>query len=169
MGNDSDLKKHFEAITGHELIGDMVNEIVTREIIGVYYQTEAGHRTSRDIGTTGDSTKACGDVKVLTIGGVVVTGRDGTTERLLSEFHCASNRAQTSVIISILRPFVLVATPRSKKPVFVTTRTSLVQTNNLGDVRMQFSAWSAGGDPAARISVAWHCIAAYEQFFVIDD
>jgi hypothetical protein len=47
MGNNSDLKKHVEAITGHELIGD--------------------------------STNACGDVKVLTIGGVVVTGRDGAT------------------------------------------------------------------------------------------
>jgi len=169
MGNNQDLTKHFEAIAGRELAGDMVNDFVLRDIVGVYYQTNPGRITSREIGTTGSSTKACGETRVLTIAGMVVTGEDGATTRLLSEFHCESNPSQREVVISILRPFVLVATPRSRAPVFVTTSTSLVQTNNLGDVKMRFSAWNAGGDPASGISVAWHCLAAYEQFFVLPD
>lgn len=169
MGNGDDLTQYFEAIVGRELADDLVNDIVTRDLIGIDYRTDAGHRTSREIGTTGDSTKGCSDTGVLTVGGVVVTGEDGVVERLLSEFHCESDRSRRQAVVNVLRPFVLVGTPRSSAPVFVTTRTSRVETNGLGDVRMRFATWNAGGDPVPGVSVAWHCLAAYDVRFVVDD
>ncbi|MFL7871944.1 MAG: hypothetical protein AB8I58_24155 [Anaerolineales bacterium] len=155
MGNDTDLKKHFEAILGQELVADVGNEIVLRDYVGVYFRTESGRRSSRDIGTTGSSTKRCGNVGVLTIAGLAVTGREGRVVRLLSDFHCEK--------FDIARPSILVATPRSGSPVFVTTTTALVQTGGYSDIRMEFATWTPSGNPAPNIAVAWHCITAYQE------
>jgi hypothetical protein len=165
MSEQNDLSRHFAAIVGRDLIGDVGNDIVVRDVVGVDHRSPDGSSTSRDIGTTGNSTKSCRSTGVLTIGGSLVTGEDGTTERLLSEFHCG-NEAEHG--ISIVYPIVLVATPRSRVPVFVTTTSSLTTTARRGDVRMRFATWGPDGRPAPRVSVAWHCLTAYEEAFTID-
>lgn len=163
MSNETDLRKHFEAIVGYELEGDLENDVALRDTVSVYYRTKTGYRTSREIGTTGTSTKGCGETGVLTIGGLVRTGADGTATRLLSDFHCESDEARRRELVDIVRPFVFVVTPRSHAPVFATCRSSLVQTNGFGDIRFEIATFNAGGDPAAGIAVAWHCLAAYEE------
>ncbi len=165
MSNETDLRKHFEAIVGYELNDDLVNDVALRDRVSVYYKTKDGHMTSREIGTTGASTKGCAETGILTIGGLVRTGADGVAAHLLSDFHCASDIGKQRQQVNIVRPFVFVVTPRTHAPIFATCRSSLVQTNGLGDIKFEITTWNANGDPAAGVPVGWHCMAAYETSF----
>src|SRR5688500_17359760 len=86
---DRDLRRHFEAILGYEIEGLEVSVNALGDKIAVWSE-ESGqtHVTSREIGTTGDSTKACGDFRVLFVGGQTVTGGDGKAQFVLSDYHC---------------------------------------------------------------------------------
>jgi hypothetical protein len=147
-----DLKKHFEAILGREIVDLSEGEIIVlRELVGLY-STDQGEFSSREIGTTGFSTKACGQAGLFSIGGITITGVDGKAEFLLSDYHCHHNPG-ASEAIPPAPPVIFVATAQSDKPVFVTTRTFIA---NL-DLRVEIYTWEPGGAPAGGQVVKWFC------------
>ncbi len=154
MSQQEDLKKHFEAILGRELdeIGEP-DDVALRERVASYTtDTDDSWTTSRDIGTTGNSTKACGRASLLDVSGIARTGSDGTTEFLLSEFFCRAP--------SFGYPINFVATPRSQTPVFLTAWRSL--TGDRTDVRVRVATWDPSGSPAPNTSFDWRCRVPFE-------
>jgi hypothetical protein len=144
MPHEHDLSEHFAAILGKNPIDPTGGVIVLRETTG-HYSFSEGSTTSREIGTTGVSTKACGAADLLDVCGVAATGSDGTVEFLLSDFFCAD--------IGIRPRVNFLATPLSSAPVFVTVqRTPLDR-----DVRIKVFSWSADGKPAPGIAFDWRC------------
>lgn len=162
MTKQHDLKKHFEAILGRELVPLEEGVVVLRERIASY-TTDDGSTTSREIGTTGDSTKACGTADLLDVSGVAHTGEDGTTEFMLSEFFCDFSGRD---ILSFRFPANFVATPRSLGPVFVTALAT--PTSDRTDVRVRVATWDASGSPAPNTSFCWRCRVPYEIVIVVD-
>lgn len=153
MGKNAELKKHFEAILGRDLEADTGGRVVVRERVGTYFDHE-GRATSRDIGTTGASTKGCGNTRLLDVSGVGRTGTDGKVEFLLSDFHCIND-------IRIKYPINFLATPRSHAPAFLTTARTLTQ--DWTDVKITVSSWDPTGKPAGNRSFDWRCRIPYEQ------
>lgn len=145
------VEKHLEAILGHVPIGS-----ITLEEPVALYSTEEGKRRSDVYKVFQDRTirlvKVCREASLLTIGGIALTGDDGATELLLSEFHCEE-------MIELLDPVIVVATARTRSPVFVTAVAEVIDGGS--DVRIIANAWQAGGDPAARTQVAWLCRVQY--------
>jgi hypothetical protein len=162
MTKHYDLKKHFEAILGRELVGPENGEVVVRERIASY-TTDEGSTTSREIGATGDSTKACSAAHLLDVSGVARTGEDGTTEFMLSEFFCDFTGGN---ILSFQFPVNFVATPRSLTPVFVTALATPISDRT--DVRIRVAAWNASGAPAPNTSFGWRCRVPYAVVPVVD-
>lgn len=159
MSEHSDLKKQFEVVLGQELGEDWANEIEFRESFALYYWTAEGHVVSRDLATGHDSSKRCNRSSVLTIGGYIMTGQDGTAEHLLSEFYCGR---QGNAFSNIRPPAFLVATPRSSEAVFATARAFPTHIDGRPDAKLSFLTWQGNGKPASRILVAWHCLVAVE-------
>jgi hypothetical protein len=147
MSEERSLERHFEAILGRDLVPDLDREIAVRELVSVYSR-ESGFRVSRDTGTTGSVSKGCAehDGVILEVSGFAVTGADGMASFLLSDFHC-------DLPVSTERPVNLVATPRSRTPVFLTSEPSIVP----GDVQITVRAWNVSGVPAAGIAFDWRC------------
>ncbi len=149
MKKGPDLRKHFEAIIGREFVDLSDGEILLRDSTGLW-SVEQGHETSREIGTTGSSTKACGSRGLFSVGGLTATGPDGKAEFFLSEHHCAD--------IVPKHPLILVATAQSQDPVFVTTRAfEATNDNGFKDVRIEIYTWGPGGDPAGSRLIKWFC------------
>lgn len=146
MPDKRDLKKHFEAILGHPVVGGFGDVITLRETVGLY-STEAGHVTSREIVFNGGSRKSCSPAPILSIGGLSFVGADGKAELLLSDFHCER--------FGYRHPVIVVATPQTASPVFVTAVPSIVNSGN--DVKIQLHTWAAGGAPAPNVLVTWLC------------
>jgi hypothetical protein len=146
MAKKCDPQKHVEAILGHGPFGSVFLE----EPISLY-STEEGKRRSDEYQVFPDGTirrvKVCRQASLLTVSGIARTKSDGTTELLLSKFHCES--------ISVRDPVIFIATARTSSPVFVTAVPEVIDGGN--DVRIIVNAWQAGGDPAAKIPVAWLC------------
>jgi hypothetical protein len=144
---ECDLKKHFEAILGAEIELDFPGEILLRESVATYTEVSDGRLTSREIGTTGNSTKACARARILDVSGRARTSDDGTAELMLSDFFCGSR--------DFTAPAVFVATPRAQSPVFVTAQASL--TGDRKDVRIKIATWKVSGSPAPNLSFNWMC------------
>lgn len=145
---ECDLKKHFEAILGAELELEFPGEVAVRERIAAYTEQE-GEFTSREIGTTGKSTKVCAATGIQDVSGVAQSGKDGTAELMLSDFICVSSRLRFDY------PATVVATPRSESPALVTARAA--PTSNRKDVRIRFETWNPDGSPAPRLYINWMC------------
>lgn len=143
MASERDLKKHFEAILGRELVGGFGDEVALRETLGLY-TTEQGHATSRHIGVTGSATKHCGEMPLITVGGLTFVGADGKAELRLNDFHCEGGR--------FLQPVIVVATPHASSPVFVTAVPTIIDSGN--DVQIVLHTWSHDGAPAPNVLVA---------------
>lgn len=150
MPEASGVRKHFEAILGREVEAD--GEVTLRERVSVYVE-EKGRGASREIGTAGSSTKSCAARIALDVSGLARTGADGKAEFLLSDFHCHTDR------IVFEYPTNLVATPRSRTPVFLTSVCSL--TSDRKDVKIVIMAWDQAGAPAPRTGFDWRCRVPY--------
>jgi hypothetical protein len=160
MAHKQNLKKHFEAILGRELADLSDGEILLRESTGLF-SYEEGQGTSREIGTEGDSTKACGKHLLLSIGGMTATGPNGKAEFFISDFHCFGGRDNS---IAPRHPIILVATAQSPEPVFVTTRTFIATKNDgFRDVKVELYTWEPGGNPARSKLVKWFCRFPFDQ------
>jgi hypothetical protein len=145
MPHEHDLSEHFAAILGKDLIDPTGGVIVLRDTTGHYSFSPEGQITSREIGTTGNSTKACGAVGLLDVCGVAATGSDGTVEFLLSDFFCGE--------FGIFSRVNFLATPLSSAPVFVTVQRTVI----VRDVRIKVFSWNADGRPAPGIAFDWRC------------
>ena len=154
MASKLDLRKYFEAILGREFVDLSDGEVLLRESTGLF-SDDGGQEISREINSTGASTKACGERSLLSVGGITVTGTDGKAEFFLSDFHCHSGRDNSIVPKN---PIIFVATAQSQDPVFVTTRTFLINRDNgVKDVRIEIYTWEPNGDPAQSKLVKWFC------------
>ena len=156
MTKQRDLKGHFEAILGRELIGPEEGEFALRERIASY-TTDIGSTTSREIGTTGDSTKGCDTADLLDVSAVSSTCVDGTIEFMLSEFFCDFSGGNH--YLSFQYPVNFVATSRTMTPVFVTAQAA--PTNDRKDVRISVATWDASGASAPNASFCWRCRVPY--------
>ena len=145
MTTQRDLKKHFEAIVGRELEGGFGDEVALRETIGLY-SSEQGNATSREIGVTGSSAKGCGQALLLTVAGLSFVGQ-GKAELHLSDYHCAR--------VGFRHPVIVVATPRTPSPVFVTAVPTIIDGGR--DVEIVLHAWGPDGSPAPNVLVTWLC------------
>lgn len=154
-----DLRKHFEAILGYEIgeIEDRVFALRSRTAIWSK-ELDSAHLTSREFGTTGDSTKACFKLPVLSISGLTLTGSDGKAEFLLSEYYCLPAVGAGEPPESPTSPIIFVATAQSRDPVFVTTLVSEVSAPGVTtDVRVEIFTWKPNGSPAGSKLVKWFC------------
>jgi hypothetical protein len=146
MSDKRDLKKHFQAIVGHELAGGFGDVLTLRQSVGLY-STEQGHVTSTELVFNGPPSTSCDTAPLLTVGGLSFVGAGGTSDVLLSNFHCER--------LSFLQPVIVVATPRTASPVFVTAIPTII--NSGADVKIALHTWAAGGAPAPNVLVAWYC------------
>lgn len=154
MAEKRDIKKHFEAILGRQLDIDLDGEVVIRSPVGVNTFEPDGSITSRDIGTTGASTKACGSARVLDVSGTARIGSDGTAKFVLSDFHCVEGSVYH-------HPVNFVATPQSHSPVYLTSVQTL--TSNRRDVTITVHAWDMNGTPAPNASFDWRCCVPFSR------
>lgn len=158
MASKLDLRKYFEAILGREFVDLSDGEVLLRESTGLF-SDDRGQEISREINSTGDSTKACGERRLLSVGGNTVTGTDGKAEFFLSDFHCNS--------IVPKNPIILVATAQSQDPVFVTTRAFLIKREDgVKDVRIEIYTWEPTGTPAQFKLVKWFCRLPYDPIIL---
>ena len=126
--DESALKSHFEVILGRPL--EIGEGIPIRIDVGTSNQEVNASVTSRNLGTTGESTKTCLRHLMLDVTGTARTGPDGRVSFLLSDFHCLDN-------VPFQGPLNFVATPleprqSSAGPVFLTATRFL---NPPGDER----------------------------------
>jgi hypothetical protein len=174
MPDERDLRAHFEAILGRGLVGGEVVLLRERVALHAWHRDAApsgqqsvfpGGVTSREIGTTGSSTKGCGKHDVLDVGGRSLTGRDGTVEFLLSDFYCPPRRG-----LALEEPVTIVATPQSETAVYLTTRRRLVGPSggSFNDVSIRVTAWDSDGNSAGPVSFDWRCFVPTLLFPVID-
>ena len=141
------LKKHFEAILGRELAGAVGGEVVLRETVGLY-SDENGSAASSDIGIAGGSRKSCHITRLLTVAGLSFVGAEGKATLRLSDFHCQAHA-------EFLDPALVVATPRTPSPVFVTAISQIIDSG--GDVQIVLHTWDKDGAAAPDVLVTWFC------------
>ena len=151
MADKQNLKKSFEAILGQELPIDFAGEILLRERTGAYTLVPKGMITSREIGTTGKSTRRCYQWDIFDLSGASRTGNDGKIEFLLSDFFCEE--------IEFDHPVNFLVTVRSNSPVFLTSLRSL--TDDRRDVKITVFSWNSSGESAANITFDWRCRVPY--------
>ena len=97
MAKKADLQERTEAILGKELIADLLDDVVAvRSDVGLYdVEVDGevrGYSTSRRIGTTGASTKACTSVKLLDVSGVARTGSNGSAKDPNQRLYLRANK-----------------------------------------------------------------------------
>lgn len=151
MAKPRDLRKQFESILGEEIDPDGGDTVLLRDEVGTRRNSE-GFVTSREIGTTGASTRWCARRELLEVTGRVRTGAAGSITFLLSDFYCAR------LGDPFVQPINVVATPRSRQPRFVTVFANLVANNE--DVTITIFGWDAAGAPVDT-SVDWRVLVPF--------
>jgi hypothetical protein len=163
MTAKKDLKKQFELILGRPIDLDSDDPVVLRESVALstYFPDEdiQSEITSREIGTTGDSTKRCRGNSAVNVSGGASTGSNGIVEFLLSDFICNEDE------FSFTAPINVVATPRGRIPVFLTLTHSFITDgqNVARDIKIKVFSWNANGNPAPNIGFDWQCVTPYTQ------
>jgi hypothetical protein len=149
MPKGADIRKAFETVLGRDLPTDIGDEVLLRDSVGSYTVVEDALITSRDIDTTGDSSKSCGRISLaFEVKGGSQTAADGTATFSLSDFFCPRT-------VTFGHPINFVATPRSRIPVFLTSLQRLTASRD--DVTVTVFAWDANGDPLGSVAFYWRC------------
>jgi hypothetical protein len=159
MSKERDLQSHFTAMLGRDIARDGLDEVTLREAVASYSVSD-GLITSREIGTTGASTRGCGRTSLVDISGVARSGQDGKVEFLLSDFFCPPHPGYEPVFQS---PVNLIATPRSDTPAFLTVLRFM--TSDRRDVKITVFTWGANGSPLSNVSFDWRCRVPYDNGF----
>ncbi len=149
MSTQQSVAKYFEAILGRDVSEQDDGVVLLRDTVAAYSPVQNGSVTSREIGTTGDSTKACGDMRLLDVSGIARTDADGSIEFLLSDYLCGD--------WDFRAPVNVVATPLSSSPVYVTINRRIISR----DIRIAVRSWDANGRPVPLVSFDWRCRAAW--------
>src|SRR5262245_22410322 len=135
------VASRFEAILGATLDPDEDPGVVAlREATGTRLYEPERFVTSREIGTTGASTKACRKYSFNDVTGRSRTGSNGTVQFLLSDFYCPRPGPDP-----FTHPVNFVATPITQLPRFVTAQAVLVTGDK--DVQITVRAWDEAGRP----------------------
>jgi len=154
MGNGKEhkLSKHFEAILGI----NFENEVVYNFRHNIAIQTVSrGSVTTRNFGTMGNNTKGCSNNgQILNMSGFAKTDGNGSVEIMILDFLCGDHTFRV-----FQTPAIVVATPRSMSPVFVTTRA--LQTPDQRNLKISFKTWEINGAPAPNIFFNWFCQVPY--------
>jgi hypothetical protein len=161
MTDESARAQQFEVLLGRPL-GNHDNVVVVRERMSVWTLAREGWiAVSREIGTTGDATKACGDTAVVDVGGIAVTDANGVARFLLTDFLCPVS----AVFPEFSGPITLVATTQSDQPIFLTSLQRIVtgsSTNDvtpINDVEITVFSWRVpGGRAEPTVSFDWRCV-----------
>jgi hypothetical protein len=157
-----DLRANFEAILGETLDDDAgVAPVFVRAAVGTgedlqYLAPQNRMITSRDIGTSGDSSKTCARHPINEVTGTARTGDDGTIQFLLSDFYCRPRN-----VTPFIQPLNFVATPLSSSPRYLTC-TAILCSDDI-DVQVTVRAWDQAGQPAPGTSFNWRCQVVYSD------
>jgi hypothetical protein len=156
MDKAKDLKEHFAAILGRDFSTDVSGGILLREPTGLS-TTSDGKVVSRDVGTTGASSKRCSGAEgILDVSGIAITGAAGKVEFHLSDFHCEGPIGTSTRVF--LDPPNFLCTPLSTGPVFLTASRTLIVG---GDVKLTVFSWDPTGAPAPGTPFDWRCRVAF--------
>lgn len=157
MPEEAHVRKAFEAVLGEELPAEIGDEVVLRIPVAVTARTltDRASVTSREIGTTGDSTKVCAPRAALDVGGTSRTAANGRVKFRLSDYHCLE-------AIVVFNPVNFVATPQSKVPAFLTSVQTLTG-SPFDDVSITVFSWDANGNPMQTVSFDWRCFVPFDR------
>lgn len=150
MAEEPSRQKDFERLIGHEL-EDFPSEVLLRETLAYTHGHEAD-AMSREIGTSGPSTRACTRVLVDDVAGLAATDPTGTVKFLLKDYVCVEGGATT---IDFRYPIVFVATVIGNQPVILTSRQNLA---GEGDVEIEVFTWDANGARKGSVPFGWRCM-----------
>ena len=140
----ADLKKHLEALAGHE-VSLTEDRLRSLSYPAGAYSFDDGTVTSRTFLPIFPG-KSCASYTLIDVTGASSTGADGTAVLTVSAFTCASN--------PLAEPSNVVATPRTTSPVFLTMTHSLTATN---DLQINVFTWDTNGKPAPDVGFDWRC------------
>ena len=160
MENNKDLKneglsRYFEEIIGREIPAPEAGEVTITERVASY-MVNPGFITSREIGTTGSSTKGCQEMNLLDVGGAFRTDSEGKVEFLLSDFFCNLSNGSAA---GFLYPVNIVATPRLLTPIFISAHAAPASAGS--DVSITVATFKADGTPAPNIPFGFRCLAPF--------
>lgn len=143
---DPDLIDQLE-----ELIGDRpefdADRFVFHFLTGVKTEERQGDVVSSTYATGRQIGQSCTTKNILEVSGSIRTGSNGRVTFKLSDFHCSDYTYE--------QPIILVATPQSEEPVFVTTQQSL--SDDSRELEITLLSWDENGERAASTQVDWHC------------
>lgn len=103
----------------------------------------------------------CTAGKLLDVGGLASTGRDGTVELSLNDFHCLDVRPDAGDnAMSYGHPVNVVATVRGGRPALLTvdTRIGPGSDGRPQDVFITVSSWDGSGASLGSVPFAWRCL-----------
>ena len=138
-------KKEVEAILEQNLSEDALQLIQLNQPVAISTRQES-ITTFRNVLIPRPN--ACFRNYALDVSGFAVTGNDGISVFKLTNFICPNHEIYD-------HPINVLATPFSKKPVFVTVIHSLI--NNATDVEIKVFSWDASGNSAPNVSFNWRC------------
>lgn len=158
-------KKLFEDLLGHDLEeGDLPTEVVVRETIGLNAEHEA-EVVSREIGTTGASTKTFSTTSAMDVAGIFRVGQSGVAKFRLSDFY---GRPLRNIGREFHRPIIFTATPFAEGSVHVTAVPTLVDDNGVpdyqNDVEVEVFAWDAAGNASGPVVIQFRCLVGFSEF-----
>ena len=163
MADERTRQGHSKASRSAGIDAQIGDDVALRSPISLYTRAE-GSVTSREIATTGDATKRCAKAGILDVGGYARTGTDGQVTIVLTEFFCLKRSEE----VQFTYPINLVATPRSREPVYLTSVQSVKLLPESDVVTITIFSWSPNGSPAANISVNWRCFLPAEMATSVD-
>ena len=161
MTDKTDLQRYLES-AGQRLAAQptapmMPDEIILRWPIGNWASTEAAvtlHDERRG--------KLCVPGEILDVSGMGITGRNGTAEISLREFHCYNLAGETGEKRLYSHPINVILTSRESKPVHLATEVTITpdnpQTaNDEHDVIIKVRAWDRSAAPLSDARFFWRC------------
>lgn len=166
MAEDTGRKKLFEDLLGHDLEeGDLPTEVIVRETHGLNTEDYQAEVVSRDIGTTGESTKSCSTTNVMDVSGIFRVGQSGVAKFRLSDYFCRPLSLTEGR--DFHRPIVFVATPYASRPTFVTAVPTIVADGGVdqygNDVEIEVFTWDAAGNATGPVVLQFRCSVGFRS------
>jgi len=141
----ADMKSQLEAIVGEKLTDEAAALI---RLVQTVASTTVSNGSTTERSLIIARPNRCHDCRLLDVGGVASTDSNGKRILLLKSFMCPVDELFT-------HPIIVVATPLSDSPRYITVLHSLL--NNGADVEMRFATWDATGAPAPNVAFNFRC------------
>ena len=117
------------------------------------YVRHSGRVTSTEYPDPTGTRKSCAYHSLTDVAGTGITAADGTSRFVLSDLVCGP-------LTNVDDPVSLIATPRTDRPIYLTTTINVQHSNSseVGDVEFRVFAWGPGGNPRARVPFAFRIL-----------